>query len=150
MTVIDAIKAEKQDIDQLVLEMGSAAKAAARVLASAPTDQKNKALMAAAATLRSARSDILAANAKDVNAAAERNLTPAMLDRLKLDDARLEGIATGLEEVAALADPVGAVLSEWDRPNGLHIARVAVPLGVIGIIYESRPMTRTCHPTNMT
>ncbi|MDA0338385.1 MAG: glutamate-5-semialdehyde dehydrogenase [Proteobacteria bacterium] len=139
MTVIDAIKAADQDIDQLVLDMGSAAKTAARVLANVPTVQKNKALQAAAAALRSSCSDILAANAQDVGSAVERNLTPAMLDRLKLDDARLEGIAKGLEEVAALADPVGTVLSEWDRPNGLHIARVAVPLGVIGIIYESRP-----------
>ncbi|KAF0225475.1 MAG: glutamate-5-semialdehyde, partial [Rhodospirillaceae bacterium] len=97
------------------------------------------ALRQAAAALRAAAPAIAAANGQDMAAGAAKGLSAAMLDRLMLDDKRIEAMAKGLEEVATLPDPVGRVLAEWDRPNGLHIERVAVPLGVIGIIYESRP-----------
>ena len=119
--------------------MGKRARAAARVLADAPTDTKNLALIAAAKLIRQGKADILAANAKDCAAAEAKGLTPAMIDRLKLDDARIEGIAKGLEAIAHLPDPVGQVTASWTRPNGLNIARVRTPLGVIGVIYESRP-----------
>ena len=134
--------AVKHTVDPLQGEMqqlGSAARAAAAVLALAPTTQKNEALRAAAAALRSRVPEILAANARDLAAAVARGTAASLMDRLKLDEARVEGIAKGLEDVAALPDPIGAVMAEWERPNGLKIARVRVPLGVIGIIYESRP-----------
>jgi glutamate-5-semialdehyde dehydrogenase len=107
------------------------------VLALASTVQKNQALAAAAAAIRSQRAEILEANAQDIHAA--QDLSNALLDRLRLDEGRVAGMARGLEEVAALADPVGTVMASWTRPNGLRIERVRVPLGVIGIIYESRP-----------
>ncbi|MBF0335510.1 MAG: glutamate-5-semialdehyde dehydrogenase [Alphaproteobacteria bacterium] len=119
--------------------MGNRARAAARTLAQASTEKKNAALVAAARALRDDADLVLAANARDMAAGAEKGLSPAMLDRLRLDAGRIEAMARGLDEVAALADPVGAVMAEWTRPNGLRIARVRVPLGVIGIIYESRP-----------
>ena len=137
-----AVTAVKHTVDPLQGEMqqlGSAARAAAAVLALAPTTQKNEALRAAAAALRSRVPEILAANARDLAAAVARGTAASLMDRLKLDEARVEGIAKGLEDVAALPDPIGAVMAEWERPNGLKIARVRVPLGVIGIIYESRP-----------
>ncbi|MGA0054148.1 MAG: glutamate-5-semialdehyde dehydrogenase [Steroidobacteraceae bacterium] len=127
------------DLAALMTALGEAALAAQPVLAAATREQKDAALIAAAAELRRQAAQILAANAKDMQAAEERNLSAAMLDRLRLDTARVEAMARGLEEIARLPDPVGRVLAEWDRPNGLRIARVAVPLGVIGIIYESRP-----------
>jgi glutamate-5-semialdehyde dehydrogenase len=136
------VTAVKHTVDPLQGEMqqlGSAARAAAAVLALAPTAQKNEALRAAAAALRSRVPEILAANARDLAAAVARGTAASLMDRLKLDEARVEGIAKGLEDVAALPDPIGAVMAEWERPNGLKIARVRVPLGVIGIIYESRP-----------
>jgi glutamate-5-semialdehyde dehydrogenase len=136
------VTAVKHTVDPLQGEMqqlGSAARAAAAVLALAPTTQKNEALRAAAAALRSRVPEILAANARDLAAAVARGTAASLMDRLKLDEARVEGIAKGLEDVAALPDPIGAVMAEWERPNGLKIARVRVPLGVIGIIYESRP-----------
>lgn len=123
----------------LMQELGRAARAAAPVLASATREQKDRALRAAAASIRGDASKILAANAKDMDAAEERDLSAALLDRLRLDAARVEAMARGLEDIASLPDPVGRVLAEWTRPNGLRIARVAVPLGVLGIIYESRP-----------
>jgi glutamate-5-semialdehyde dehydrogenase len=123
----------------LMQELGRAARAAAPVLASASRDQKDRALRASAAALRRDTSKILAANAQDMRAAEERDLSAALLDRLRLDSARIEAMARGLEDIASLPDPVGRVLAEWTRPNGLRIARVAVPLGVLGIIYESRP-----------
>jgi glutamate-5-semialdehyde dehydrogenase len=123
----------------LMQELGRAARAAAPVLASASRDQKDRALRASAAALRRDASKILAANAQDMRAAEERDLSAALLDRLRLDGARVEAMARGLEDIASLPDPVGRVLAEWTRPNGLRIARVAVPLGVLGIIYESRP-----------
>ncbi|MBE0532658.1 MAG: glutamate-5-semialdehyde dehydrogenase [Rhodospirillales bacterium] len=127
------------DIATLMGRIGAAAKDAAAQLATVPGAAKNAALMAAARHIRDGRAALLAANAKDVAAGKEKGLSPAMLDRLALNEARIEAMARGLEEVAALPDPVGAIMAEWDRPNGLHIARVRVPLGVIGVIYESRP-----------
>lgn len=123
----------------LMKDLGVAAVAAQPVLAAATREQKDAALLAAAAALRAHREQILAANAQDMLAAEQKNLSAAMLDRLRLDAARIDAMARGLEDIARLPDPVGRVLAEWDRPNGLHIARVAVPLGVVGIIYESRP-----------
>ena len=123
----------------MVARLGAAARVALPLLAAASTEQKNRALLAAAAAMRAGAADILAANAQDLDAARAAGLSPAMLDRLALDAKRLEGIAQGLEQVAALPDPVGAVTGEWTRPNGLHFQRVRVPLGVIAIIYESRP-----------
>ncbi|HEX3843717.1 MAG TPA: glutamate-5-semialdehyde dehydrogenase [Steroidobacteraceae bacterium] len=119
--------------------LGRNAVAAASVLALAEADAKNAALSAAAAAIRSATARILAANARDMSAARAANLTGALLDRLALDGKRVESVARGMEDVMALADPVGTTAAEWQRPNGLRIQRVRVPLGVIGIIYESRP-----------
>jgi glutamate-5-semialdehyde dehydrogenase len=130
---------DERDIQAEMRAIGIAAREAAAALALASADSRTAALKAAAAAIRRDVETILAANARDMAAAAQRNLTPALLDRLKLDATRVEAMARGLDEVAALPDPVGAVLADWDRPSGLRIARVRVPLGVIGIIYESRP-----------
>ena len=119
--------------------IGRAAVDAAHLLALAPTALKNEALVSAARALRSRCTEVLAANASDMKAAEAAGLSAAMLDRLRLDAARVEAMAAGAEEIALLTDPVGTVMSEWTRPNGLRIQRVRVPLGVIGIIYESRP-----------
>lgn len=127
------------DIQTLMTELGRKARAAGRVLAQAPAGMKNTALREAAAALRADAGAIKAANAQDMAAGEAKGLTKAMLDRLMLDDKRIEAMAKGLEDIAALPDPVGRVLADWTRPNGLQISRVAVPLGVIGIIYESRP-----------
>ena len=124
---------------QQLLELGKAARAAATVLAKAPTQAKDEALMAAAKTMRKNQGAILHANKTDMGEAQDRELTKAMLDRLLLTEDRIEAMAKGLEDIARLTDPVGDVMTEWDRPNGLRIARIRVPLGVIGIIYESRP-----------
>jgi glutamate-5-semialdehyde dehydrogenase len=120
-------------------QLGRAALEAASVLALASTQTKNDALTAAAKAMRTSAGEILKANAQDMGAARERGLSAALLDRLQLDEKRIEGMARAIEEVAGLADPVGTVSAEWDRPNGLRIQRVRVPLGVVGIIYESRP-----------
>jgi len=127
------------DIEALMRPIGKAARDAARVLANAPTSQKDEALAAMAAALRARTDEILTANAVDMQAAEARGTTGAFLDRLKLDASRIEAMARGVEEIAALADPVGAVIASWDRPNGLEIERVRTPLGVIGVIFESRP-----------
>ncbi len=127
------------DIALVMNAIGNAAVDAARVLAQAPADRKNQALRAAAQALRSSRDEILAANQRDMASARERGLNAALLDRLKLDEKRVAAMAQGLEEIIELPDPIGAVTAEWTRPNGLRIQRVRVPLGVIGIIYESRP-----------
>jgi glutamate-5-semialdehyde dehydrogenase len=119
--------------------LGRQARDAARALALASADAKNTALLAAARELRERTAAIISANELDLSAARDANRPAAFLDRLMLDPGRIEGMAKGLEEIAALSDPVGAVLAEWTRPNGLKIQRVRVPLGVIGIIYESRP-----------
>ena len=130
---------ESGDLAAVMAEIGAAARAAESALAVAPPDVKDRALRAAAGAIRDARDGLVEANAKDMAAAGEKGLSSALLDRLELDDARIEAMATGLEEIAALADPVGQVIAEWTRPNGLAIQRVRVPLGVIGVIYESRP-----------
>lgn len=127
------------DTATLMNQMGAAAKSAARTLATASTAQKNAALKAAAAALRANEQKILAANAEDMAAGRAKGLTAALLDRLMLDGKRIASIAQGLEEIAGLADPVGGVIAEWTRPNGLRFERVRTPLGVIGVIYESRP-----------
>ncbi|MCR9269392.1 MAG: glutamate-5-semialdehyde dehydrogenase [Hyphomonadaceae bacterium] len=119
-------------------ELGARAKAAAKVISVASTDQKNQALNAAAAVLRARTAELLTANAKDV-AGVEGKKNAAFIDRLKLDEARIEAMANALEEIAKLPDPVGRALARFDRPNGLKIERVACALGVIGMIYESRP-----------
>jgi glutamate-5-semialdehyde dehydrogenase len=131
--------ATKTDLHAEMRAIGQAARAAAAELALVPAEAKSKALTAAAAAIRQGREAILAANARDMAAAEQKKLTGALLDRLKLDDKRVEATAKGLEAIAAFPDPIGAVLAEWTQPNGLKIQRVRVPLGVIGIIYESRP-----------
>lgn len=139
MTTKLAVKDDSVDIKGLMADIGAKAKAAATVLATTPTAAKNNALKAAAAAVRARTADIMAANELDMADAKARGLSPAMTDRLLLTPERIEGIAAGIEAVAELNDPVGRELATWDRPNGLKISRVAVPLGVIGIIYESRP-----------
>jgi len=134
-----AIKESPGTLDATMRAMGDAARAAAADLRVASTEAKSKALIAAAQTIREQKRQILLANARDMDAAASRGLTPAMMDRLKLDDERIEAMAMGLEDIAALPDPVGKELARWTQPSGLDIARVATPIGVIGIIYESRP-----------
>ncbi len=124
---------------ELMHAMGKSARAAARELALASTQAKNAALHAAAQALRQATPVILAANAKDLAAARAAGRPAAFIDRLMLDEARVAAIAKGLDEIAELPDPVGTVLAQWTRPNGLKFERVRVPLGVIAIIYESRP-----------
>jgi glutamate-5-semialdehyde dehydrogenase len=119
--------------------IGAAARDAARAMREAPDAVKTKALTVAAAAIRSRAGDILAANAADLEAAKAGGMAASMLDRLALNPARIEAMAKGIEVVAALPDPVGRELARWSRPNGLDIARVATPIGVIGIIYESRP-----------
>jgi glutamate-5-semialdehyde dehydrogenase len=119
--------------------IGAAARAAARRLAIATSDSKTTALREAAGAIRAARTDILAANRRDIDAARKQSLSAAMLDRLALDEPRVEAMARGLEDIAALPEPVGRILAEWMQPNGLRFQRLSVPLGVIGIIYESRP-----------
>ena len=135
---MNAEAATKNDLHADMRAIGQAARAAAAEIALASAEAKSKALTTAAAAMRQGREAILAANARDMAAAEQKKLTSALLDRLKLDDKRIEATARGLEEIAAFPDPVGAVLAEWTRPNGLVIQRVRVPLGVIGIIYESR------------
>ncbi|MDX2157806.1 MAG: glutamate-5-semialdehyde dehydrogenase [Hyphomicrobiaceae bacterium] len=132
-------RVNSSDIAALMLDIGRKARAAASQLAIAPTAAKNAALMEAARQLRSRTADILAANLMDLEAARARGTTGSFLDRLALDEKRIDAIARGLEEIAALDDPVGSVIAAWKRPNGLKIERVRTPLGVIGIIYESRP-----------
>ena len=127
------------DIRAAMRAIGTDARRAARALANAPVAQKNRALTAAARVLRKRAPEILAANARDLAEARAKGLTPALLDRLALNETRIELVARGLEEVAALPDPVGRVLATFTRPNGLVIERVATPLGVVGVIYESRP-----------
>lgn len=129
----------EQSSETLIAELGQRARAAAGVLAGLPTPRKAEGLRAAAAAMRDQADTILAANAKDVAAGEANGLSGALLDRLRLDPARLEGAAKGVEAVAALPDPVGDTISRSERPNGLQLSRVRVPIGVIGIIYESRP-----------
>src|SRR5438128_2560830 len=127
------------DLAAAIAAIGRQAREAAAALALAPAESRTAALEAAAAAVRARANEILAANAEDLAKAKQAGVGAALLDRLALDPKRLEAVARGLEEIAALPDPVGRTLAEWTRPNGLRIARVSVPLGVIGIIYESRP-----------
>ena len=123
----------------LMTEIGRKAREAAAELACASSERKAAALIAAADAVWRRRQEIFDANTLDLDAADQRGITPAMRDRLRLDDTRLRGIVDALRQIAEQKDPVGRVLAEWDRPNGLHIQRVATPLGVVGVIYESRP-----------
>lgn len=127
------------DIAAAMGEIGRRARAAARVLALASAEQKNRALQLMAAAIRAQVSPILAANTEDVAEARTAGITGAFLDRLALDPARVEAVAEGIDVVRALKDPVGTITESWTRPNGMRIERVRVPLGVIGIVYESRP-----------
>ena len=127
------------NLSEHMMQLALQAKSAAHELAQLTTAEKNACLVAMAAALEQNRPAILAANAQDMNAGAQSGLSPAMLDRLKLDDKRIEAMARGLREVAALPDPVGRVLDERVRPNGLKLQKVATPIGVIVIIFESRP-----------
>jgi glutamate-5-semialdehyde dehydrogenase len=128
-----------QNLPVLMLELGRAARKAAHALSLASTETKNKAILVAASEIRARASDIISANRIDVEAAQASGANSAFLDRLRLDEGRVEAIAKGLETIAALPDPVGRLLARFERPNGLVIERVATPLGVIGVIYESRP-----------
>lgn len=127
------------DVAALIADMGTRARAAAKRLALTPTADKAAALKAAAGSIRAETAAILAANAKDMAAGQTNGLSGAMLDRLRLDEGRLSGIAEAIEAVAALPDPVGSAIDHITRPNGLALSRIRVPLGVVGIIYESRP-----------
>jgi glutamate-5-semialdehyde dehydrogenase len=137
----DAVSSDRNEatVAEVMTAIGQAARDAAPLLELASTDQKNRALRAAAAALRKRCPEILAANDRDMEGALSNGAGGAMLDRLKLDEKRVEAMARALEAIAELADPIGSVLAEWTRPNGLRIQRRRVPLGVIGIIYESRP-----------
>ncbi len=126
-------------LEETMNAMGAQATIAARELGRATTEQKNNALIAAAQNLRAQTEELLTANRLDMDIAKEAGLNNARMDRIALDASRVESIAKALEDVAALPDPVGDVMARWDRPNGLDISRVRVPLGVIGVIYESRP-----------
>ncbi|MDE4132228.1 glutamate-5-semialdehyde dehydrogenase [Phaeobacter sp. QD34_3] len=130
---------DNTDIQALMAELGKNAKLAAAELATASAERKEKALLAAADAVWAQRAEIIAANARDMDYGRDKGLSPAMMDRLMLDEARIQGIVDGLRAVAGQEDPVGAVLDEWTQPSGLRIQRVRTPLGVIGVIYESRP-----------
>ncbi len=136
---MDSLEHQLTDLPALMAEIGRKARAAAAVLAFTPAEPKRAALLAAADALDSRRKTILAANAEDMRAAETKGISKAFLDRLLLTDKRIDGMIEGLRTIAELPDPVGAVMSEWTRPNGLVISRVRTPLGVIGVIFESRP-----------
>jgi len=127
------------DVAELMQGLGRAARAAVKVLSQASTATKNAALVAAATEIRRRRPELLAANHTDLEQARQAGLSSSMLDRLTLNDQRIEAMARGIEEIVALPDPIGTTIASWTRPNGLRIERVRVPLGVVGIIYESRP-----------
>ena len=138
MSITD-LKADNDDVVTIMADIGRRARSAAKALATIPTKQKDAALLASAMLVRANADDILQANAKDMEVGRAKGLSKAMMDRLMLDDARIEAIARSIEEVVALKDPVGDVMADWQQPSGLRISRVRVPLGVIGVIYESRP-----------
>lgn len=127
------------NIPALMAEIGTRARAASRTLAFASSESKQTALSAAADAIWDSRADIIAANARDLDFANDKGLSGAMIDRLMLDEDRLKGIVDSLRSVAAQRDPVGEAIAEWDMPSGLNIQRVRTPLGVVGVIYESRP-----------
>jgi glutamate-5-semialdehyde dehydrogenase len=127
------------DIEKIVVGLCRGARRAGRVLAVAPTETKNQALRESARRLRTGAAEVLEANRRDLEAGKKAGLGSALLDRLTLNEARLDGVAEGLEQIAALPDPVGETIARWRRPNGLEITQVRIPLGVVGVIYESRP-----------
>jgi glutamate-5-semialdehyde dehydrogenase len=126
----------KDDILNVMLEIGRQARAASHRLAIATAERKHAALISMAMEMVARMDDILAANAIDLDNAASAGMAPSFVDRLTLDEARIRAMADGIRAIAELRDPVGEVIAEWDRPNGLHIERVRTPLGVIGVIYE--------------
>lgn len=128
-----------QTLETTLTELATAARDASRFLSTTPRAKKDAALRLAAAKIRANQARLMEVNAVDMAKAQEAGIKGSFLDRLELNPARIEGMAAGLEQVAELDDPVGRVLASWDRPNGLKISRVAIPLGVIGVIYESRP-----------
>jgi glutamate-5-semialdehyde dehydrogenase len=128
-----------ESLAAIMADIGQRARVAAKALALASPERKKMALNGGAAVINARRKEILAANAKDVEAAKAKGISAAFLDRLTLNDARIDAMVAGLRTIAELPDPVGATIAEWDRPNGLHIERVRTPLGVIGVIFESRP-----------
>jgi glutamate-5-semialdehyde dehydrogenase len=128
-----------ENVVAIVATLGQRAKAAAVALRNAGTETKNRALVEAARLIRAEKDAILSANARDIEAGKAAGLGSALLDRLMLNEARIEGMAKGLDDILALADPVGVEIERWQRPNGLEISRVRVPIGIIGVIYESRP-----------
>ncbi|MFV0302921.1 MAG: glutamate-5-semialdehyde dehydrogenase [Paracoccus sp. (in: a-proteobacteria)] len=130
---------DMDEAGQVIQRMGAAAQAAAVALREAGAERKRAALIGAAEAIRQSVPAILEANARDLDFGREKGLSDAMMDRLRLDENRIRGIEDGLRAVAEQPDPVGSVIAEWDRPNGLHIQRVRTPIGVIGVIYESRP-----------
>ena len=130
------------NIPALMQAIGKAARAATAALATATAERKHAALIGAAEAVWQNRAEIIEANAKDLVYGHDKNLSPAMLDRLMLDEDRIRGIVDSLRAVAEQKDPVGEVIAEWDRPTGLHIKRVRTPLGVIGVIYVSRRAMR--------
>src|SRR5438128_6090051 len=137
--VRDRTATSEPDLPSVMAEIGRRAREAAPALSLAPAEVKGAGLHGAAKAVRARADEILAANARDLAEAESQGVSAALRDRLALDPGRIEGIAAGLEAIATLPDPVGRLLAQWTRPNGLAIQRVAVPLGVIGIIYESRP-----------
>lgn len=139
MTVHTSGKAQTSNLTAEMMIIGAAARDAARAMRQASDEAKTKALTVAAAAIRSRAAEILAANKADIEAARAANMAAPMIERLTLDAARIEAMAKGVEEVAQLPDPVGRQLARWSRPNGLEITRIATPIGVIGVIYESRP-----------
>jgi len=130
---------ENQDISKMMAGIGQAAKAASAELAFASAERKHAALISAAEALWKTRDAIIEANAKDMVYGREKGLSDAMMDRLMLNEDRIQGMVDGLRMVAEQPDPVGEVLDDWDQPSGLNIQRVRTPLGVVGVIYESRP-----------
>src|SRR5690606_31473589 len=139
MTMLNAHETERRDVAAVMAEVGRKARAAARPLALASAERKHAALVGMAEAVRRNTQAILDANAIDMANGEEAGLAPAMLDRLKLTAERIRGIEDGIRSIAEMRDPIGEVIAAWDRPNGLHIERVRTPLGVIGVIYESRP-----------
>jgi glutamate-5-semialdehyde dehydrogenase len=138
LPMLDTVS-NQNSVEGMMLDIGRRARAAARPLAIASTEAKNQALRAMADAVMQAEAEILAANAIDLKNAADSGVAASFIDRLTLNSARVAAIAQSMREIADLPDPVGTIITEWDRPNGLHIERVRTPLGVIGVIYESRP-----------
>ncbi|MBK5566605.1 glutamate-5-semialdehyde dehydrogenase [Ensifer sp. SSB1] len=136
--MLDEVK-NKDDVESIMLEIGRRAKAASRPLAIASAERKHAALIAMADAIVARSQEILSANAIDLENARETGVASAFIDRLTLTEGRIRDMANGIRAIAEFKDPVGAIIAEWDRPNGLHIERVRTPLGVIGVIYESRP-----------